>query len=103
MKTECGKTHWGRWHWEDTGPGRWHAIADVGVGFWLTPRGIESGPVIQTACGRVRERPTEVEHEAPREECCPECLALDDLKRRVNEEVDENGTSVDAPPELVTA
>lgn len=102
LKVDCPKTHWARWVWEDTGPGRYHAMADVGLGIALdAPRPLSIA--VKTACGKVRELPEEYGvHAPPRDECCPECLSLDDLKGRLETDADmDDLTFADHPLRVV--
>lgn len=72
---------WIRWYWPDTGWGRWHVVAGVGIG--RIPETGWMGQAVMTACGKSRPVIT-CEGVAPRpdENCCPECEMLDDLRQR---------------------
>lgn len=67
---------WGRWLWSDTGTGRWHALADFGIG--QTQDGTKMA-ACTTACGRIRSMPSGVTDD-PRKPICPTCQALDGLR-----------------------
>jgi hypothetical protein len=75
---------WARWRWEDTGWGRWHAVADTALGLYLYEDHLDTALVVHTACDRVRPRPQET-GPRPEQDRCPECDALDALRERFGE------------------
>ncbi len=79
------ESKWARWHWKDTGKGRWHAIAEYGQAMAMTevmpgvavPSKVD---VVVLACGRVRSLPSETAPRPADENCCPQCRDFDDLR-----------------------
>jgi hypothetical protein len=87
---------WARWHWKDTGIGRWHALA-----------GGTSEGTVALACGRVRKAPAETAARPSNDKCCPTCRSFDDLRLGYKAETAEDliatiAIPVKAAPELVT-
>jgi hypothetical protein len=73
---------WARWKWQDTGLGRWHAIAEAGLGH----AGDLIIEVVILACGRVRRAPAVTAPRPADDDCCPECRTLDDLRLKYTPE-----------------
>lgn len=73
---------WARWNWKDTGMGRWHAIAETGLGH----AGDLIIEVVILACGRVRRAPSVVAPRPADDDCCPECRTLDDMRLKYTTE-----------------
>jgi hypothetical protein len=78
LNTDPITERWGRWLWKDTGPGRWHALASLGMG--QTENGTQM-PAAQTACGRMRTLPVALT-DTPDEPICKKCRGLDDLRKQ---------------------
>lgn len=70
---------WARWEWEDTGPGKWHVVAETGLD-------ASGHPAVVLACGRARHLPSTVAMERPEPPLCPECVAFDDMRLRYTPE-----------------
>lgn len=72
-------SEWARWVWKDTGPGKWHVIADHGS--MLCPKG-HLHAAVKTACGDLRPAPATTAPEPTDDKVCPQCKLLDDLRGR---------------------
>lgn len=75
---------WARWHYvtapETLRPrhewGRWHVVARIGIDERTRL------PAVRLACGRSRFTPDVIREQRPPDDLCPECVGLDDLRRK---------------------